>query len=61
MPPGPKAHLRDPNVILRYLMGDTPAQAARAAALRERLESGAERAEVLETVIAEAVWTLESF
>lgn len=27
----------------------------------ERLESGAERAEVLESVIAEAVWTLESF
>ncbi len=61
MPPGPKAHLIDTNVILRYLMGDNPAQAARASALMERLESGAERAEVLETVIAEAVWTLDSF
>jgi predicted nucleic-acid-binding protein len=27
----------------------------------ERLEAGAERAEILESVVAEAVWTLESF
>jgi predicted nucleic-acid-binding protein len=27
----------------------------------ERLETGAERAEILESVIAEAVWTMESF
>ena len=61
MPPRPKAHLIDTNVILRYLMGDVPAQSTRAAALMERLESGAERAELLESVIAEAVWTMESF
>ena len=61
MPPRPKAHLIDTNVILRYLIGDIPAQAARAAALMERLESGAERAELVESVIAEAVWTMESF
>lgn len=42
-------------------MGDSPAQATRASALMARLESSAERAELLETVIAEAVWTLESF
>ena len=27
----------------------------------ERLEAGTERAEILESVVAEAVWTLESF
>lgn len=61
MPPRPKAHLIDTNVVLRYLIGDVPAQAAKSAALMERLEAGSERAEILESVIAEAVWTLESF
>lgn len=60
MPP-PAAHLLDTNILLRYLIGDSPAQAARATALMERLERGAERAELMETVLAEAVWTLESF
>ncbi len=61
MPSRPKAHLIDTNVILRYLMGDVPAQTAKASALMERLESGTERAELLESVIAEVVWTMESF
>lgn len=61
MPPRPKVHLIDTNVILRYLIGDIPAHAARSAALMERLESGAERAEIIESVISEAVWTMESF
>lgn len=61
MPQRPKAHLIDTNVILRYLMGDIPVQTVRASALMERLESGAERAEILESVISEAVWTMESF
>ena len=61
MPPRPKAHLVDTNVILRYLIGDSPAQAEKSTQLMERLEAGAERAEILESVIAEAVWTLESF
>ena len=61
MPSRPKAHLIDTNIILRYLMGDVPAQTAKASALMERLESGAERAELLESVIAEIVWTMESF
>ena len=61
MPQRAKAHLIDTNVILRYLIGDVPAQAAKSAALMERLEAGAERAELLESVVAEAVWTLESF
>lgn len=61
MPPQPKVHLIDTNVILRYLVGDIPAQATKSVALMERLESGTERVEILESVIAESVWTLESF
>ncbi len=61
MPPRARAHLIDTNVILRYLIGDIPAQAGKSAALMERLEAGTERAEILESVVAEAVWTLESF
>lgn len=61
MPRRAKAHLVDTNVILRYLIGDVPEQASKSTALMERLEAGAERAEILESVVAEAVWTLESF
>jgi predicted nucleic acid-binding protein len=61
VPPRAKAHLIDTNVILGYLIGDLPAQASQSAALMERLEAGTERAEILESVVAEAVWTLESF
>jgi predicted nucleic-acid-binding protein len=61
VPPRPKAHLVDTDVVLRYLIGDSPAQAAKSAALMERLEAGSEQAELLESVVAEAVWTLESF
>jgi hypothetical protein len=43
-----------------YLIGDHPAQASRAAALMERLEAGTEKAEILESVIAETVWTLRA-
>ncbi len=61
MPRRPKPWLIDTNVLLRYLVGDVPLQATRASALMERLESGAGRAEIQESVICEAVWTLESF
>jgi predicted nucleic acid-binding protein len=61
VPPRPKAHLIDTNIILRYLIGDIPAHAGRSGALMERLERGAEHAEILESVVAEAIWTLESF
>ena len=61
MPPRPKLHLVDANIILRYLIGDSPVQAAKSMELMERLEAGVERAEILESVVAEAVWTLESF
>lgn len=61
MPPQRKAHLIDTNVLLRYLVGDAPVHADKARVLMERLAAGTERAEVLESVVAEATWTLESF
>jgi predicted nucleic-acid-binding protein len=61
VPRRPKPCLIDTNVLLRYLMGDVPAQSAKASALIERLESGETRAEILESVLCEAAWTLESF
>jgi len=61
VPPRPKAHLIDTNVLLRYLVGDVTPQAEKARALMERLEAGTERAEVLEGVVTETAWTLESF
>lgn len=42
-------------------MGDDPPKARQAANLMERLEQGQERVEIIETVIAESVWTLEKF
>jgi predicted nucleic-acid-binding protein len=48
-------------VILRYLIGDDASKARQAARLMERLEQGQERVEVIETVVAESVWTLETF
>jgi len=48
-------------VLLRILVGDIPTQAEKARELMERLAAGAERAEMLESVVAEAAWTLESF
>jgi predicted nucleic acid-binding protein len=53
-------HLIDTNVILRFLIGDDPPKAARAAALMERLEHGAEEVLLPEEVLTETVWTLES-
>jgi predicted nucleic acid-binding protein len=59
--PAIPVHLIDTNVILRYLMGDDPPRAARAAALMERLEYGEEAVELPDEVLTETVWTLESF
>jgi predicted nucleic acid-binding protein len=61
VPRRPKVHLVDTNVVIRFLIGDAPDQAAKATALMRRLESGGEVAELTEAVVAETVWTLESF
>ncbi len=54
-------HLLDTNVILRYLIGDEPPLASRAAALMERVERGDEVILITEEVLTETVWTLESY
>jgi len=54
-------HLIDTNVLLRYLIGDDPPKAARAAALMNGLEAGLVAAEIPVEVWTETVWTLESY
>ncbi len=51
----------DANVLLRYLTGEPPAQAARAARLMARAEAGEVRIYVAPLVLAEVVWVLKSF
>jgi predicted nucleic-acid-binding protein len=60
-PPSTALHLIDTNVILRFLIGDDPAKAARATALLERVEHGAESVVLPDEVLTETVWTLQSF
>lgn len=54
-------NLVDTNVLLRFLMGDDPPKAARAAALMERVERSEELIEIPVEVLTETIWTLESF
>lgn len=53
--------LLDTNVILRFLIGDDPPQAARASALMGRVERNELIVEIPDPVLTETVWTLESF
>jgi uncharacterized protein len=50
----------DTNIFLRYLTGDNPDQAARAFALLQRVEQGAQRATTTEAVLTEIVYVLAS-
>lgn len=49
----------DTNVILRHLLGDDPKQSPRATVYLERVETGAVQVRLADTVIFEAVFTLE--
>lgn len=51
--------LLDANILLRYLLWDDEAKAARCHALFRRLEQGEEAARVLDLTLAEVVWTLQ--
>lgn len=51
----------DTNVFLRYLTNDDPQKARRAEALFERTIAGEVTLETSLMVVAEMVWTLESF
>ena len=51
----------DTNVLVRFLTGDPPAMAAGAKALIEGAGAGQFELEVLPVIVAETVYTLESF
>jgi predicted nucleic acid-binding protein len=50
----------DANVLIRYIVRDNEAMFASSAALFERLESGAERAAILDVTVGEVVHVLTS-
>jgi predicted nucleic acid-binding protein len=49
----------DTNVILRHLLGDHPEHSPRATAYIDRIERGEERVRIADTVVLEAVFTLD--
>ncbi len=49
----------DTNILLRHLLHDVPEQSRPATALIERIEAGAIRVRLTETVVFEAVFTLQ--
>ncbi len=51
----------DANVILRFLVGDPPDMAERAAMLMEAVDRGEVTLRVDEIIVAEVVWVLSSF
>lgn len=51
----------DANVILRFLVGDPPDMAERAATLMQAVDRGEVRLRVEEIIVAEVVWVLSSF
>lgn len=53
--------LPDTNVIVRYLVNDTPALFARAKAFFDKVRQGNQKAVLLESVIAECVYVLTKF
>ena len=53
--------LLDTNPILRHVLDDHPDHSARAHTLFARIEQGEERVQTTDTVIFEAVFTLERF
>ncbi len=56
-----RPYLVDTNVLVRFLVGDDPAKAARARALMTRVDQGQESIVITEEVLTECVWVLESF
>ena len=53
--------LPDTNVILRYLIGDIPAQARAAGEFFEKVRTGKEKALILESVLVECVYVLVKY
>ena len=57
----PQPRRVDANVILRFLTGEPPPQAERAAKLFRSVEAGVAAVIVEDVVLAEVVWTLSSY
>ncbi|HHS98562.1 MAG TPA: type II toxin-antitoxin system VapC family toxin [Chloroflexi bacterium] len=51
----------DANIVLRYLLRDSPEQAERARALIHRIRDGAEQVYMPDIALADVVWTLHRF
>lgn len=51
----------DTNVLLRHILADHPEQSARATVLIEQIERGDRAVRIADTVVFEAVFTLERF
>ena len=49
----------DTHILLRHLLQDVPEQSARASAYIRRIEDGAQTARIADTVVFEAVFTLQ--
>ena len=56
-----QSQLLDTNVLLRFLTGEPPAMARKARTLMERADQGEVLLLLLPVIVAEAVYTLESF
>ncbi len=54
-----RVSLLDTNVVLRYLLGDDPVQSAHSTTLMKRLQQSKEHCEIVDVVIAEAIWVLQ--
>jgi predicted nucleic acid-binding protein len=58
---GPKRYLVDTNVILRFLTGDPPHQAAAARKLFARARAGEVELDISPVIVAEAIYTMLSY
>ena len=56
-----KTFILDTNIVLRFLLADDPGQSPKAKALFELAEGGKVRLHLSHVMIAELVWTLDSF
>ena len=51
----------DANVILRFLLGDSPEQSANCRDLFARLQAGDQEVYLPEVALSDVIWTLQSF
>ena len=59
--PPQNSRIIDANIILRFLLNDSPEKAERCSLLLQRVESGEESVFLPDLALADIVWTLEKF